>query len=268
MKRFFKPMGAGIILAAAAMAATLAQAQNVNWNSDPLKQVPALHYSATTLVSAAGRGQASVFRAIKGSPITVIFRCSPVANTPTSDIDSVLIDGHQLTQYDGGYIPHSQLHSQGYEFSTGEDVGENLLYLYLSKTGRPNTAINLGTLSESPAACDWQEQSVNKVSLSQSVSVTLQEGAASACLSAIIDSEPVYSKSAKLTITFKDLQSNKSETLKSQVGTTSTPDLAQCRATPLGGTGTVFYNNQCGPDSYYFPPNYGLPDGECVPAGR
>ncbi|HVA66300.1 MAG TPA: hypothetical protein VNK24_05175 [Elusimicrobiota bacterium] len=132
------------------------------------------------------------------------------------------------------------MHAQGYEFFTGEDVGENLLFLFLSKKSQPNTAINLGTLSDSPAACDWQEQSVNQASLSATVSVTLQEGAASACTSQIIDSEPVYSKSAKLTITFKDLQSNETESLKSQVGTTSTSDLAQCRATSLGGTGTVF----------------------------
>ncbi|MHB2025502.1 MAG: hypothetical protein ACYCPQ_02510 [Elusimicrobiota bacterium] len=246
MKNFLKPTGAGIILAGAALAATLAQAQNINWNSDPLKQIPTLHYSAPTLVSAAGSGTVSLLRVVKGSPITVILRCSPADDTPTSEIASVLIDGHQLSQYDGGYIPQSEIHAQGYEFSTGEDMGKNLLFLYLSKKGRPNTSMNLGTLSDPPAACGWQEQSVNKVSLSATVSVTLQEDAASGCTPRIIDSEPVYSKSAELAITFKDLQSNKMETLKTKDGTAATSDLAQCRATPLGGPATVFYNNQYG----------------------
>lgn len=196
------------------------KAQTLDWNLDPIKQIHQQQRDWKKQLSSSLKATAPT------DNFQVYFRCDPVKNQPTNTINSVWIDGQELTQYDGGYVPLSNLHKQGYEFI--DDAGR----LYLKNNSR-NTSSVVGSLGPK-GSCSVGEKSISTVQLNQTIAITTQTGPAASCRSIELNNNTYYSKTAEMTITFKDISENGwKATLKSTVATTLTQNLNECKQAQL-----------------------------------
>jgi hypothetical protein len=199
------------------------KAQTIDWGNDPVGQVSA---QLKPVVSIASAQTASAPTSPAETRIHVEFRCTPDGNKPTDEIGSIQIGHDSYRQYDGGYVPLSPVHAQGYEFFI---VGNTLSIRLLD---RSEASIVIGYVG-TKKACTWEEIAESPVIEASLLELTKEIGPVTACGSQIIDSRPVYSKSAELTLTLMDVEFGRKAVLKSKIGTVGASTKEECERAVL-----------------------------------